>query len=357
MIGAVFLLKMVLIERIVNDIRILSEMVHALPTKPKKLPMKRQEKFIKLLYNLDRKWWFNMSQSYTPEDLAHLLQVSKLTVYDLIKKGDIPAYRVGRQMRIDAVDIERYKSRGKEVKQQVAESSSSLRTVVITGQDNSLDMLARELEKSGTLQPLRSYASSMDGLISMYKGEADIVSTHLLDGDTETYNLSYVKKLLVSHSFKLIRFIRREVGFYVAAGNPKNIQSWKDVQKNNVTLANREAGAGARVLVDEQLRVHHISREQIQGYDTSFTSHMAVASEVQSGRADVGVGIRQVADMSRLDFIPLKTEHYDLVLANHPNNREVVNQVEQILLDEHFQQQLQTLHYDIKDIGTVLYEQ
>src|SRR5699024_10390008 len=155
MIGAVFLLKMVLIERIVNDIRILSEMVHALPTKPKKLPMKRQEKFIKLLYNLDRKWWFNMSQSYTPEDLAHLLQVSKLTVYDLIKKGDIPAYRVGRQMRIDAVDIERYKSRGKEVKQQVAESSSSLRTVVITGQDNSLDMLARELEKSGTLQPLR----------------------------------------------------------------------------------------------------------------------------------------------------------------------------------------------------------
>lgn len=298
-----------------------------------------------------------MSQSYTPEDLAHLLQVSKLTVYDLIKKGDIPAYRVGRQMRIDAVDFERYKSRGKEVKQQPVKPSSSLQTVVISGQDNSLDMLARELEETKDFQPLRSYASSMDGLISMYKGEADIVSTHLLEGDTETYNLPYVRKLLVSHSFKLIRFIRREVGFYVAAGNPKNIQSWADVQKNNYTLANREAGAGARVLVDEQLRVQNISREHILGYDTTFTSHMAVASEVQSGRADVGVGIRQVAHMAQLDFIPLKTEHYDLVLANHPDNRDVVQQVEQMLLDDYFQQQLQTLDYDIKNIGTILYEQ
>lgn len=299
-----------------------------------------------------------MSQSYTPDDLAHLLQVSKLTVYDLIKKGDIPAYRVGRQMRIDAVDFERYKSRGKEVKTTSSTTSITERqSVVISGQDNCLDMLARELETPGIFKSLRSYASSMDGIISMYQGESDIVSVHLLDGDTGEYNTPYIKKLLVSHSFKLIRFIQREVGFFVAKENPKNIKSWADVRDQQLTLANREAGAGARVLVDEELRMNGMKRTGMNGYDNIHTSHMAVASEVESGRADVGVGIKQVAEMAKLDFIPIREEYYDLVVLNTPENSEVIRHVERILRDENFKQQLESLHYKTEDIGTVLYEQ
>ncbi|AKF75350.1 hypothetical protein AAV30_03765 [Bacillus velezensis] len=48
--------------------------------------------------------------SYTIEEVAGLLKVSKLTVYDLIKKGLIPAYRVGRQMRVDEEDLKQYKA-------------------------------------------------------------------------------------------------------------------------------------------------------------------------------------------------------------------------------------------------------
>ncbi len=56
-----------------------------------------------------------MSQdvSYTTEEIANLLKISKLTVYDLIKKGELTAYRVGKQMRIDAADLEAYKQRAK----------------------------------------------------------------------------------------------------------------------------------------------------------------------------------------------------------------------------------------------------
>lgn len=46
----------------------------------------------------------NETSSYTIEEVAGLLKVSKLTVYDLIKKGVLPAYRVGRQMRVDEED-------------------------------------------------------------------------------------------------------------------------------------------------------------------------------------------------------------------------------------------------------------
>ncbi|MDU2243252.1 MAG: helix-turn-helix domain-containing protein, partial [Paenibacillus sp.] len=51
--------------------------------------------------------------SYTAEEIAKLLKVSKLTVYDLIKKGELPAYRVGKQMRVDSTDLEAYKQKAK----------------------------------------------------------------------------------------------------------------------------------------------------------------------------------------------------------------------------------------------------
>ena len=47
--------------------------------------------------------------TYTIEEVAQLLRVSKLTVYDLIKKEELVAYRVGRQMRVDEKELERYK--------------------------------------------------------------------------------------------------------------------------------------------------------------------------------------------------------------------------------------------------------
>lgn len=47
--------------------------------------------------------------SYTTEEIARLLKISKLKVYDLIKKGELPSYRVGKQMRVDQSDLEAYK--------------------------------------------------------------------------------------------------------------------------------------------------------------------------------------------------------------------------------------------------------
>ncbi len=37
---------------------------------------------------------------YTPEELARKLQISKYTVYEMVKRGDLQAHHVGRQIRI-----------------------------------------------------------------------------------------------------------------------------------------------------------------------------------------------------------------------------------------------------------------
>jgi len=49
--------------------------------------------------------------SYTPEEVAKILKISKFTVYELIKRGELTAYHIGRKVRVEGADIESYNSK------------------------------------------------------------------------------------------------------------------------------------------------------------------------------------------------------------------------------------------------------
>ncbi|WP_201008146.1 helix-turn-helix transcriptional regulator [Paenibacillus glycanilyticus] len=315
--------------------------------------------------------------SYTTEEIAQILKVSKLTVYDLIKKGELPSYRVGKQMRVDASDLEAYKLKTKNAGKgteyaapahpaahPAAQSLPSFpvggsRPIVITGQDVSLDLLAKHMEKQiPGIRPLRSYVGSLDSLISMYKGESDIVSTHLLDGDSREYNLPYIRRLLIGSSYKVVHLLKRRAGLYVAKGNPLQLGGWADLGRPGIRFANREKGSGARVLLDEQLRLHGIKADQLSGYEHEESNHIGVAGKVASGEADVGVGIEKAATIvGNVDFVPLIQEQYDLVLLKKPENMAWIAAVLGILNSPAFQNELRSISgYDLSLTGQVLFE-
>lgn len=266
--------------------------------------------------------------SYTTEEIAQILKVSKLTVYDLIKKEQLPSYRVGRQIRVDAHDLADYKEQTKSRRnvnrvdvhfnRNPSDESKSFTTptrqIIISGQDLSLDILANYIEKNSTgYRPLRSYTGSLNSLVSMYQGEADVVSTHLFDGDTGEYNIPYIRKILVGQPYLIINFLSRWEGFYVRKGNPKNIQSWTDLTKPGITMVNREKGSGVRVLIDEKFRIEGISPQHVSGYEVEVLNHIGVASKVASEEADVGIGTEKTAHLVDVDFIPLIQEQYGLL--------------------------------------------
>lgn len=302
----------------------------------------------------------NNNTSYTIEEVSQLLRVSKLTVYDLIKKEELSAYRVGRQMRVDHDDLERYKkgnktAHGKEVQKSVEDSANT--TPVISGQDMILDILGKSMEQELQVSPHRLYSGSLNSLIAMYNGKCDIVSLHLYDGETDSYNLPYVKRILVNHSFILINLVCRNAGIYVQKGNPKQISSWADLHNPNIKWMNREKGSGARVLLDEQLRKQSISTSMIQGYNQELTSHFAVASAVADGQADAAIGIENVAKMVNVDFIPLIKEQYDLVVLKTKENEQLVKSIVRITQSDEFKKQVSQMNgYDIHLTGTVFYE-
>ena len=45
---------------------------------------------------------------YTHEEIAQRLKLSKYTIYEMIKRGEIPAHRIGRSLRITESQLETY---------------------------------------------------------------------------------------------------------------------------------------------------------------------------------------------------------------------------------------------------------
>lgn len=54
--------------------------------------------------------------SLTPVEVAELLKITKNTVYELIKRGELPSYKVGKKIRVDTKDVEEYINSQKLVK-------------------------------------------------------------------------------------------------------------------------------------------------------------------------------------------------------------------------------------------------
>ncbi|MFJ6268324.1 substrate-binding domain-containing protein [Lysinibacillus xylanilyticus] len=305
-----------------------------------------------------------MSQehSYTIEEVAQLLKVSKLTIYDLVKKGDLPIFRVGRQMRVDRNDLQLYIQKSKTGATPAASTalttpSTKNKKIIISGQDLALDLLGKYIEKKQSNKVLRSHEGSFNGVMALYNGECDIASLHLYDGDTGEYNTPYLKKIFVSHSYILLNLISRRAGFYLQKGNPLQIQSIDDFKTKSLKLMNREKGSGARTFLDEQLRIRHISPSSIEGYNEEEMSHIDVASAVANGNADVGIGIEKISKLVEVDFIPLITERYDIVLLKTPENQLLVESVKEILNSPDFQSEVVALgDYDVTQMGKIIYE-
>jgi putative molybdopterin biosynthesis protein len=190
------------------------------------------------------------------------------------------------------------------------------RTVVAVGShDNTLDVLADELRAQDTgLCFSSSHAGSMGGLMAIKRGVCHVAGTHLLDETDGTYNLSYIRKHLSDVPVRLVHLIMRDQGLIVPPGNPKGIKGIEDLVRNDVRLVNRQSGSGTRILLDFRLKQLGLAPEQITGYDKEEFTHMAVAVAVLSNAADVGLGIQAAAQALGMDFIPVVTEQYDLVI-------------------------------------------
>ena len=303
------------------------------------------------------------------QDVAEQLNVSKSMIYKLIKKGEINSYTVGRKVRFNAEDVQDYIARSKKgqtAARDVAKVPDSLglskpeakgNGFVICGQDLILDVLSNYM-RMYDVQALRAYIGSYDSLISLYKNKIDVASVHLWDGDSDSYNIPYVKRLLPGTPAVIVHLTCRMQGLYVAKGNPKQITCWEDFRREDITMINREPGAGSRVLLDENLKRLGIASNTVKGYSKEHQSHLAVASAISGGEADVAVGTEKIArQVDNIDFIPLKKEHYDLVFKKENMQKHEIQTMLKVIQSTAFQNEFSQIGgYDTSDMGRIIAE-
>ena len=341
-------------------------------------------------------------EALTAQDVAEILQVSRSSVYKLVKTDELASYYVGRKLRFTMADVENYIARSRKAKAREVEaaigarasvaasaaclsagtavragsgtsgaSSRSTATVdagrgraggafVLAGNDIVGDVLANYLGATGL--PLdRVYEGSYNALIDVYRGQAHAAISHLYDGATDTYNVEGVKRLLPGVPVRVVRMVRRRQGLIVAKGNPKGLRTWDDLLAPGVRLINRERGCGSRILLDEQLSRRGMGAEErakIAGYAREAQSGLAMASFVARGAADAGIGVeRSFRQVEGVDFLPLQDEWLDIVLAKVPGSERMVDTVTHLCRTRPFREEIGGIvGYDASHMGEVVHE-
>lgn len=301
-------------------------------------------------------------RALTVQEVAERLKVSKASIYKLNELGEIRSFKVGRKLRFAQEDVNSFikertscQRRANDASELSHSISAPQGRVVICGQDIILDALSNYLSQAGFLS-LRSYVGSYDALTALYKDEVQVASAHLWDGRTGTYNTPFVRSLLPGTATVIVNLTYRTQGFYVRKGNPKKINNWTDLLREDITLVNREKGAGSRVLLDEHMQLLGKGPDLIQGYQNEVRSHIAVASAVARGVADVAIGSEKIASqVDGIEFVPLQKERYDLVFKKANFDSPAISALMDILESGILREEFSVLGgYDTHDMGRII---
>ena len=307
------------------------------------------------------------NKSLSTQEVADILHVSKSTIYDLIRRGEIHSYKIGRKVRFTQDDVDAYiaRSRHEHSTRPVKniDTHSTLLTppkqdqpeLIISGQDVVLDILANYLQQEG-VSTARTYLNSFEGLLSLYQDNIHVAACHLFDG--YDYNTAYVRSLMPGVPAVLVNVSYRTQGFYVPKGNPKNIKGWSDLGRKDISVLNRRVGSSARILMDIQLKRLGIPASQIKGYDKVMKSHLTMAAAIAAGEADLAIGTERISrQIDGLDFIPLMEERFDFVIKKEMMESPAVKKLLEVLSMPAFRKEIARFSgNDYRDMGKIITE-
>ncbi len=141
-------------------------------------------------------------------------------------------------------------------------------------------------------------------------------------------------------------------GWLLARGNPLRLRGAADLARKGVRLVNRPAGAGARQLLDEQVRRAQIDPQRVHGYAREVAGQLDAGRAIAQGFADVAVGMASIARIFDLDFIPLREERCTLVVPRHAVRAPEVRALLDALHSQPYRRDVEALDaYDVRRTG------
>lgn len=255
-----------------------------------------------------------MNEMLTTREVAKFLNINEKMVYSLIADKGLPASKVTGKWLFPKNLIYQWIETGTQNFPELAKLPPYHGLVLISGSN---DLLLDKIISTFNLKHEKHLAmfgmsGSMGGLRALKQNLCHIASSHLV-AENEDYNFPFLKDEM-NQMPAVVNFSLREQGIIIQKGNPKNIRSIKDIGRQGITIVNRALGTGTRQLFDRELKKSGIKGERLRGYDNCLLKHMDIGLHILTGNADAGPGIRPVATVLGLDFIPICWERFDLVI-------------------------------------------
>jgi len=296
----------------------------------------------------------------TAQEIAGYLKINEKKVYALIAEKGLPATKVTGKWLFSRQLVDQWLlAHTRNVPSEGEQNKDYNKLLIITGSNDILldRLLFYFNQKQFDEIVVFGNTGSMNGINTLQENRCDIATSHLIQDDEKEYNFAFIG-IEFDPPPVIINFCYREQGLLVPAENPKKINQTSDLSRSGITIVNRAQGTGTRLLFDRELQKAGINGESIKGYHDILGNHLDVGLHIFQGMADAAPGIRPVASLLGLGFIPFRWERYDFLV----NRERFFSKKVQLflgLLNESFFREMATgiPGYDISSAGRMVYPQ
>lgn len=264
-----------------------------------------------------------MPEYLSTSEVAKYLKLNQKKIYALIASGQMPAARVSGKWLFPKELVDRWVAERTIHPPGGIMSTLLDRVLVVQGSDDWLlsHVIQAFQARTGAAVPVGAIGS-LGGLSALETGVAHVAGCHVASGTVREHART---------PLYVLGLFEREQGLMFDRSRPIP----HDLAAACATasrFAARQDRSGTARLVESLLGQ--------QGLEPAWTpvgpywSHADVALAIRAGEADVGVGTAIAARMAGLEFVPLATEEFDLVLPAEFLSHRRMNEFLDFVLDE-----------------------
>ena len=255
-------------------------------------------------------------QLLTTAEAADYLRLKERKLYELVAEQAIPCTKVTGKWLFPRVDLDRWLLAG--MARPLGVIAAEPPPIVGGSHDPLLQWALAESRAGLAILP----EGSESGYRRFLKGEviAAAIHFHDLDDLSKDANVDVVANEPSFYDAVLVHLCARDQGLLVAKGNPLKLAGVPDLARAKVRTAVRPDGAGAQQLLLALLKCDGLTPRDL-GKSLLAPTGPDIAQAIRGGHADAGIATRAVATAAGLDFVPLVTERFDLLMRQRDSYR------------------------------------
>jgi putative molybdopterin biosynthesis protein len=255
-------------------------------------------------------------QLFNSAEAADYLRIKERKLYELVANGAIPCTKVTGKWLFPRADLDRWLLAGMARPQGVVPADPP---PIVGGSHDPLLQWALAECRAGLAMLTEGSAS---GYRRFLQGEVVAVALHFHDLDDlgKDANVDIAAREPALYDAVLVHFCERDQGLLVAKSNPLRLGGVTDLKSRKLRVAVRPEGAGAQQLMLALLKAVGLSVRDL-GKPVLAQTGPDVAQAIRAGHADAGIATRAVAMSAGLDFLPLVSERFDILMRQRDSYR------------------------------------